>query len=210
MLSPIVSFIRNRWHPLWRLRHSSAFRDFQGKFDLTVCTRIPETDIKVSVKLLRDASWILAPSSLEAEVRSAFTLVLDLLNPAVFWDVGANIGFYSWFVRRHPSVQKVLMFEPDPVNFALLESTIRNNELADCEAKNLALSDSVGEASFLLDRASGAGGSLMSVSRFDRNRKIRSAYSLNETVTCRTATADGPIAAGMLPPSLMKIDVEGT
>src|SRR5207253_1399605 len=130
MLSQLTSFIRHRWHPLWRLRQSPAFRHFQNRFDCTVHTRIPQTGIRVAVKLLRDASWIASPAALEPEIRAAFALVLDLVKPAVFWDIGANIGFYSWFVRRCPSVRQVVMFEPDPTNFALITRTIRENSIS--------------------------------------------------------------------------------
>jgi len=115
MITRLAKLVRDRWHPLWRLRQLSAYRWIQQKLDCTVYTGIPETGLRVAVKLLRDATWIVNPTWLEPEIRAAFTLVLDLLRPSVFWDVGANIGFYSWFVRQHPSVQQVIMFEPDPL-----------------------------------------------------------------------------------------------
>jgi FkbM family methyltransferase len=131
------------------------------------------------------------------------------LRPTTFWDIGANIGFYSWYVRKHPAVQQVIMFEPDPINFALITRTIRKNAISDCQAKNVALADRVGEASFLVDYASGATGSLEATSHRENKRSLHHAYRMNETITCETATIDGLVAEGVPPPQLIKIDVEG-
>lgn len=209
MLTQLTSFIRNRWHPLWRLRQSRAFRRFQRRWDCSVYTQIPETDLRVAVKLMRDANWIFSPASLEPSIRTAFALVLDLTKPTIFWDIGANIGFYSWFVRRFPSIQQVVMFEPDPTNFALITRTIHKNAISDCKAINAALSDISGEAPFLVDSASGATGSLETVSERKNKHSLHHVYQMDETIICRTMTVDGLIAEGVPQPDLMKIDVEG-
>src|SRR5579862_1105320 len=205
----LLSFIRNRWHPLWRLRQIPAYRRLQNAVDVTVYRKLPHTGVRVAVKLLRDASLFLDSEGVEPEIRAAFTLVIELLNPAVFWDVGANIGFYSWFARRHPAIRQVFLFEPDPANFALITRTIRRNAISDCHPMNVALSDSPGETSFLLDRASGAAGSLESLSHRDNPQTLHHAYHLEETIKCRIETVDHLIQEGATPPDLMKIDVEG-
>jgi FkbM family methyltransferase len=209
MLSRLTSFLRSRWHPLWRLRRLAAYRRFQNRFDCTVYTRIPETGLKVAVKLLRDASWIATPSSIEPEIRKAFALVLDILQPAVFWDIGANIGYYSWLVRRHPSVKEVCLFEPDPTNYGLIVKTIEKNALRNCRAMNMALADRCGEMTFLVDRASGATGSLEATAHRANESSLHHAYRMNETITCRVTTVDRLIADGVPSPGLLKIDVEG-
>jgi FkbM family methyltransferase len=210
MFARLATLLRDRWHPLWRLRQISMFRRFQEKFDRTILTKIPPTNLEVAVRLLRDASWIANPSALEPEVRSAVAFVLEALKPKVFWDVGANIGFYSWWIQSQDSVRHVILLEPDPLNFALLSQTIRTNGLANCWALNLALANSPGEAPFLVDRASGATGSLDTVSQRDNPASLHHAYGMQETIPCRTATVDSLIAEGVPPPDLMKIDVEGT
>lgn len=209
MMTRLMDDVRSRWHPLWRLRRLPAYRWFQQRYDFTVYTRIPATGIRVAVKGLRDVTWIANPTRIEPEIRSAFTLVLDLLRPPVFWDVGANIGFYSWFVRRHPSVRHVMMFEPDPTNFALITGTIRENSIADCQALNIALSDRCGQTKFLVDRASGATGALAAASQVTDERSLHYAYGMAETIVCEMATVDSLIAGGLPAPSLLKIDVEG-
>src|SRR5260370_15955783 len=118
MLSKILSFIRDRWHPLRKLRRLAMFRWFQKRFDLTIFKCVQGTRVRVAMKLLRDASWLTI--TLEPRVCDAFALVLAVTNPKVFWDVGANLGYYSWLVRQHPSIREVVLFEPDPTNFDLI------------------------------------------------------------------------------------------
>jgi FkbM family methyltransferase len=161
----------------------------------------------MAMKLVRDASSLVV--TLEPQVRVAFELILELTNPKVFWDVGANLGFYSWLVRQYPSVQQVVLFEPDPTNYELINRTISRNKVSDCIVSNLALSDRSGEARFLVDRASGKTGSLYSVANTNDRSSLQSEYQLNETISSRTATVDDLIADGLPAPDLMKIDVEG-
>jgi len=135
--------------------------------------------------------------------------VIEAFRPKIFWDVGANIGFYSWFVRQHNGVERVVMFEPDPTNFALLQRTIRTNSITNCDPRNVALAESSGEATFLLDRASGATGSLESSSQLGNDHSLHYAYGMGDSIRCQTVSVDDLIAAGTPAPSLMKIDVEG-
>lgn len=207
MLSKILSFIRNRWHPLRKLRRLAVFRWFQNKFDFTIYKRVPGTRVRVAMKLLRDASWLTI--TLEPQVCDAFALVLGVTNPKVFWDVGANLGFYSWLVRQHPSIQHLVLFEPDPTNFDLITKTIRKNGVLNCRPMNLALSDVDGHALFLVDRASGATGSLGSVSNANNPHSLQYDCRMHETISSRTATVDSLISEGLPAPDLMKIDVEG-
>lgn len=207
MFSKILSILRDRWHPLRKLRSLAVFRWFQNRFDRTIYKRVAGTRLGVAMKLLRDASWTAIP--LEPEVRVAFKLVLEATNPKVFWDVGANLGFYSWVVRQHPSIEQVVLFEPDPTNFELITKTVSKNAVSNCRPMNLALSDRPGEALFLVDRASGATGSLGSVSNAGHPRSLQHEYGMSETITCRTATVDDLIRQGLPAPDLMKIDVEG-
>lgn len=207
MASGILLYTRNRWHPLRKLRKSELFRRVQNRLDFTIYKRVQGTDLRMAMKLLRDASWLFI--NLDPRVDLAFKLILEVANPKVFWDVGANLGFYSWLVRQYPSVQRVVLFEPDPTNYKLINKTISRNDVSDCVVKQLALSDRRGETCFLLDRASGKTGSLYSVANVNDPASLQAEYQLNETISSRTATVDDLIAEGLPAPDLMKIDVEG-
>lgn len=158
---------------------------------------------------MRDASWIMDAGQIEGEVRRAFDVVLETLKPQVFWDIGANIGFYSWLVRRSPSVREVILFEPDPINFGLINRTIQKNNLTDCTARNVALSQKAGESAFLLDDASGATGSLEATSDTENPYSLHNSYHLSQKTLCQTVSIDDLIANGVARPDLIKIDVEG-
>ncbi len=209
VISKLATTVRSRFHPLWRLRQMRSYRWVQRKLDFTVYPRIPGAGIRVAVKLMRDGSFIAFPKIIDPEVQAAFQLVLELLNPTVFWDVGANIGFYSWLVRRHPSIREVVMFEPDPTNFALINRTIRKNGIRDCRPVQVALTEACGSREFLVDNVSGTTGSVKSSSPGRSKNYLHHSYQLQESITCATATIDSLLADGFAPPGLVKIDVEG-
>lgn len=209
MLSAIVSHLRQKYHPLWRLRKIAGFRRFQKWIDFTVDTSIPGTNLKVAVKFIRDSSWIWSPQMLEPEIRLTFHHVLASLKPRTFWDVGANIGFYSWIVRQDDSVDQVVMFEPDPTNYSLISRTLKTNALSDCRVMNVAMAGHDGHAKFLVDHASGATGSLDATSTTGNPHSLHHAYGLSETIACRTVTMDRVIAEGVPAPDFIKVDVEG-
>lgn len=73
--------------------------------------------------------------------------------PVKFIDIGANIGSYTTFFARHPAVEQVYAFEPDPKNFAhLLANLLLNDLLGRVETHSLALSNQNGETKFYLSR----------------------------------------------------------
>jgi FkbM family methyltransferase len=67
------------------------------------------------------------------------------LKPAIFLDVGANIGLYSCVLGRHKLVPRVIAFEPDRENFARLQANIALNALGDViDARHAAVGDGPG------------------------------------------------------------------
>src|SRR6056300_762072 len=57
-----------------------------------------------------------------------------------FFDVGANVGLYTWEVHKVCPLRKILAFEPDPKNFKLLEITQKEANLQNLKICNTALS----------------------------------------------------------------------
>lgn len=70
-------------------------------------------------------------------------LSLKLLKAGdVYLDVGANIGYYSLIASRLLGEQgKVISYEPDATNFALLQRNILHNHCHNVQAVNAALAD---------------------------------------------------------------------
>lgn len=205
----MLNLIRTRFHPLWRLRKHPAFRQFQDQHDITVYTRLPDTRVKVAIKLLRDASWLMNSRHLEPEVKEAFLTVFKNMQPKVFWDVGGNIGFYLWFTKTHCGDAEIVIFEADKTNCELINATIKRNKLRNIKTINVAVADSNGIIDFLVDGASGATGAISSVASRDNSSSLHHAYGLNRVISVNSITLDSLLEQGSAAPDLIKIDVEG-
>jgi FkbM family methyltransferase len=118
------------------------------------------------------------------------------LKPAIFLDVGANIGLYSCVLGRHKLVRRVMAFEPDRENFQRLQTNIALNTLADViDARHVAVGDAPGVVNLVPSDAANRG-----MSRIDPGAGDGygvASVALDTVVPLR----DGTIA--------LKIDVEG-
>jgi FkbM family methyltransferase len=54
---------------------------------------------------------------------------LDAAAPGLFVDIGANCGWHALHAARHPNVEHVIAFEPDPFNAWLLDRNIARNDV---------------------------------------------------------------------------------
>jgi FkbM family methyltransferase len=80
------------------------------------------------------------------------------LKPAIFLDVGANIGLYSCVLGRHKLVRRVVAFEPDRENFARLQRNIALNVLTDIvDARHAAVGDAAGVVRLVTSDAANRG-----------------------------------------------------
>jgi FkbM family methyltransferase len=110
-----------------------------------------------------------------------------------FYDLGANVGFYTLLAAGRVAAGNVYAFEPLPRNIEYLRKHLKLNSVSNAELLELAVCDVVGIASFQeADNSSmghlGGGGS----------------------TRVRTATLDSLLLQEkILPPSLIKIDIEG-
>ena len=125
----------------------------------------------------------------------------------VLVDVGANVGMYTiWAARTRGA--RVYAFEPESLNYALLNRNIVANKLeSQVVAYCAAISDRSGFGELQLSQFM-AGGSCHSLDeKLDAyHRPFRPVY----TQGCVSATLDELVAAGKLPqPHYVKIDVDG-
>jgi len=80
---------------------------------------------------------------------------------AVILDIGAHIGAFSAFAARHAGPgSRILAYEPEPENFALLEENLRASAAGCASARRAALWRDSGEAEFLVNTGNRAGHSL--------------------------------------------------
>lgn len=136
----------------------------------------------------------------ELELQQTFE---RLVRPGMtFYDVGANVGFYSVLVGRLVGLSgRVVAFEPLPDNACWIEHNAALNGFAHVESRREALADENGEGRFFISADTQLG-------------KLASAGAppshVAGEVRVRLRRLDSVVAEGTIsPPNLIKIDVEG-
>ncbi|QNJ00600.1 S-adenosyl-L-methionine-dependent methyltransferase [Synechococcus sp. A15-62] len=200
----MLNEIRNRFHPLWRLRKLAIFRWIQQRLDPDFSTNIYETN--VSVKLMRDFGIITNLRNLEKATRAIFKKILLNSKVDIFLDVGANIGIYSWMARKY-CVEQTFMFEPDQTNCRLLLKTIINNRAKNIYLVPFAVSDRLGVTEYYPDNASGAAGSL--VNHASNKSSLHCNYGMNDITSVPTIDLNHFSEYCEGKNVIIKIDVEG-
>jgi FkbM family methyltransferase len=119
----------------------------------------------------------------------------------VFYDVGANIGFFSLIAaRRVGAAGAVYAFEPVPENAKAIAESVKLNNLAQVLVYPNAVGAFTGQSDLLLaDHIGGAALASVAPPPDLRGRIKVDVVTIDELVARR----------GLRPPALMKIDVEG-
>lgn len=112
---------------------------------------------------------------------------------SVFWDVGANVGFYSLLASKLVGSGKVFAFEPVPRNLLYLRKHLVLNHAKNVEVLATAVSDRIGVSSFEIEETGFMG-----------------RLSGEGNITVPTTTLDSLVEEGkVLPPNYVKMDIEG-
>lgn len=113
----------------------------------------------VDRNLLTKGAW--EPQQLEMlkrQIRSASTPDRE----TVFLDIGAHGALYSMMLKREGLVDRVIAFEPDPINLVQLKANLFiNGMLEDITVIEKAASDEAGEIRFFMAVSTNRGGSRM-------------------------------------------------
>lgn len=135
----------------------------------------------------------------EAPVQSVLT---EHLKPGdVFYDIGANVGFFSIIAARLVGDEgAVYAFEPLPDNVARLRENVALNAFAQIRIFDVAVSDHGGQGELLV--AAFSGGSALATADAPPDQ----IGTLPVTIV---AIDDVLTAERLCPPTLAKIDVEG-
>jgi FkbM family methyltransferase len=120
---------------------------------------------------------------------------------SVFYDIGANIGFFSVLAARLVGMQgQVYAFEPLPENADAIRRNIKLNAFDNIQVIEAAVAERAGAAEFMVSHYSG-GSSLAAASI---------PPDLKEIITVEMVALDDLLEQGrILPPHVVKIDVEG-
>lgn len=198
LIRQLIGF-RHRFHPLHRLRQSRfVARRILPLFDQPIFIDMHGVSWKVRVRRMRHMTYVVDNRAMEPGTVAIFRTVQDLHKPGVFWDIGANVGFYSWLLMSADPELHAVLFEPDPDNIELVNATIARGRLENVQLVAKAASTEQGTARFVMDPESGTTSHLES-----GGTGVKGAV-----VTVETTTLDDELAR-LAPPDLIKIDVEG-
>jgi FkbM family methyltransferase len=132
------------------------------------------------------------------EIKIIKFLIKTFKDDDIFYDIGANYGFYTLLAQEFITKGEIHAFEPNPKIFKLLRENSRLDIYKNTFLNEMALSDKIGEAEFFeISRQSG-GSSLIKHQHVLKYKIIK----------VRTTTLDDYIS-NHKPPTIMKIDVEG-
>ncbi len=124
----------------------------------------------------------------------------ELIWPGdTFVDVGANVGFFSLLIAAQKPSLRVIAFEPNPKNHALLTKNAACNGFRHVACESLALSDAAGAAPLYLADS-------------DMSASLRSDFAFHERppIQVQTTTLDSYLKSRPLSGRLtLKVDVEG-
>jgi FkbM family methyltransferase len=199
----------NRVHPLHTLRKSSLFRGITRRFDPMIRWRSPLLARPIYLRLISNASLIAAPTHQEDSIRRTFTALLAALpnsDGGTFWDIGANIGLYSWCCAEARPDFHIVSFEPDARNLECLRKTSAAWNLPEHEIVPRAVAENVGRTTFFTDEISRATGTLEPAAAAFNTTHYG---AVPRGVEVETVSVDHLIAQGSPPPLIVKIDVEG-
>jgi FkbM family methyltransferase len=116
-----------------------------------------------------------------------------------FFDVGANIGWYSINIALSRRASKIFSFEPIPMTYSNLRRNMEINAVQNITAHNFGLSNQAGEFAFYY-YPEGSG---------NASAKNLTERSDVEVVQCRVRTLDDFVAEKRLSVDFIKCDVEG-
>jgi FkbM family methyltransferase len=134
----------------------------------------------------------------EKEVLS--TIISDIREGDVFWDIGANIGIMSIAIAKLYPASKVIAFECNPLTTHRLCTNIQQNQV-EIKVFNVALSNQNKISTFSIRNTGNSG--ISSLTPW-----VNATYE-NE-ISVATRTADSLIETNEASaPTLIKIDVEG-
>lgn len=116
-----------------------------------------------------------------------------------FIDVGANWGYYSFFIASAPGKKiPIYAFEPNPILFEYLQKNIQQNKLTLLQVLDLAICDTTGLITFYQDKTSDLTSTIKLPSESDKFFEIQ--------VSC--TRLDDWILTRDLNNLLVKVDVE--
>ncbi len=147
--------LRERFHPLYHARKSATGRFLIGLADLPVWFSVRDVGFKVRGRLITHGLVFAAVGSQEPESKALALACMDRLKLESFWDVGANIGYYTWLLKSFRPELRAVLFEASPSNAEFVRATLKQNHLPGVELIVAGASDRQGEGYLRVDSLAG-------------------------------------------------------
>ena len=190
-----------------RLLHTVGKIPLVGTALRRMARRYPEGSVvTIGAGLVKGLKWKRYHRHLSAywlghyEIALQEAVARELRMGGVFYDVGANAGFFSAFAARIAGeTGRVVAFDPLDENCSSVREQLEiNGYVARAAIRKEAVSDSIGSATFNV----GGEGDLMGKLGAPREHQTK-------TITVPTVTLDSVLLTGERRPTLLKVDVEG-
>ena len=198
-----LQYLRARYHPLHHVRSVTVLRRALAVVDVPCWISLPMIPWKLRVRAVRHASYVVLRGSPEPGLTAFLRASIDLFEPASFWDIGANFGYYGFLAKSIRPELSVTFCEPDSGNASLVRATIDRSARLGFTLCELAVSDARGSAMFSTDSVTGATGTLESGESSFAHRHWQGGPSIRVP----TSTVDALAQSDDV--SIVKIDVEG-
>lgn len=120
---------------------------------------------------------------------------------AVFYDIGANVGYFTLVAARMVGAQgRVIAFDPVPWCSSAIAANIALNDLHHAEVREVAVGDHAGRARLQVVKEAG----------WSRLTDIGAHRDTREEIEVEMVTIDDLVRCGAIPPpDVVKIDTEG-
>jgi FkbM family methyltransferase len=148
--------LRDLFHPLYYMRKFAAGRWMIRLADAPAWLSIPGIRFKVRGRLVTHGLAFSAAGSNEPAAEALALTCVDRLQLKSFWDVGANIGFYTWLLKSANPALSAVLIEASPSNADLVRKTLERNQLRDVELIAAGASDCKGFGVLRVDSEAGA------------------------------------------------------
>ena len=148
------------------------------------------------------SQWLILPGTEKGEkavIENILKVVSSYKTDFSFYDIGANIGWYSlWVGKKYPS-GRIFAFEPAPAAYEQIKINLKLNDLSNVTPFNIGFADTPGSKEFFfcseIQTASSLADTLKNTSK--------------EKIICNFETVDQFSQKHNSSPDFIKCDVEG-
>jgi len=198
----IIMWSGSRFCPAWALGENMI--SIKAKLeDISFRHHLIRRTVHIRKGRFRVFAW--HPISWHLKDACPLSWMLDrIAADEVFFDIGANRGYYALSVLSNVPKARIYAFEPNPIVFRMLEDNIAlNGHLGQVQAVPFALGERSGTSKLFISKSDSASSFSLSHSEIFGN-------GIEKALEVGILTIDGLVHGGDLPvPRHMKIDTEG-